>query len=450
MGTEEALERLYRRHRFGIKLGLHVEEALLQCLGHPERSYGCIHVTGTNGKGSVCAMIASMLTAAGKTPIGMYTSPHLVRFHERIQVNGQNVSDQDLDDLLNTIEPLAGEVARAVGQEPTFFECSTAMAFEYFRRRNVGLAVIEVGMGGRLDATNVIEPLVSVITDISLEHTAYLGNTVEAIAAEKAGIVKAGRPVVVGMLPPEAEEIVRRVAGEKGSPVVAAGQTVGVSLRHMDFSGMQVEVSTGRRCLGRVRLPLVGRFQVRNLAVALAAMETVEDVLGISFDDEVLRKGIEGTVWPARCQVLERDPPVILDGGHNPGAAKALAETLGALLGKKRLGLVVGMCADKDVRGFLKPFAGMARLVWVVPIPNERNMPGELIRAAAENLGLDVRLSTLNSALTEARDWARTENAAVCICGSLYLAGEVLKLWEEKQTGRSSRSRKVETGDDEK
>ncbi|MGQ9660722.1 MAG: bifunctional folylpolyglutamate synthase/dihydrofolate synthase [Kiritimatiellia bacterium] len=435
MATEEALQRLFRRHRFGIKLGLHVEQALLERLGHPERAYGSIHVTGTNGKGSVCAMIASVLGALHGPAVGLYTSPHLVRFHERIQVNGKNIPDADLDPLLTEIEKVAARVAVEVGQEPTFFECATAMAFEYFRRRGVKLAVIEVGMGGRLDATNVIVPLLSVITDISLEHTAYLGTTLEAIAAEKAGIVKEGRPVVVGDLPPEADDVIRAIAQEKHSPVLCAQEQIAVRLRSMDLSGLHLDISSPKRSLGNVHLPLTGLFQLNNVGVALSAIEVLEGVLGISFEDDALRAGLEHAVWPARCQVLEKDPPVILDGAHNPGAARALAETLRKILKRRKLALVFGMCADKDVQGFLRHFGGMTRILWVVPIPNERNMAPERIEEAARALGWETRRGSIPDALAEATAWARAGNAAVCICGSLYLAGEVLKLRETQSGG---------------
>jgi len=213
---KNALERLYKRQTFGIKPGLDVIRALLARLDNPERSYGVIHVAGTNGKGSVCAMIDSVLRATGCT-VGLYTSPHLVSFNERFCVNGVQICDDDLFGLIEQIERISSEVADELKREPTFFECSTAMAFEYFRKKGVKLAVIEVGMGGRLDATNVVMPLVSVITRVSLEHMAYLGHDVVSIAFEKAGIIKPGKPVICGATDEKALDVMKQISKDYGT-----------------------------------------------------------------------------------------------------------------------------------------------------------------------------------------------------------------------------------------
>jgi len=422
-----ALADLYRRHTFGIKLGLHVESALLERLGEPQRAYGVVHVAGTNGKGSVCALVESALRAAGLRT-GLYTSPHLVRINERIGVAGQAIGDADLLSLIRDMAEPAQAVAQQLGQEPTFFEFVTALAFEHFRRKEVRIAVVEVGMGGRLDATNVVEPLASVITGIGLEHTAYLGPDLPAVTREKAGIIKKGRPVICGKLDGEALQVVRGIAAERGAPLILAPERVSVSLVREDIHGQKVRVESTDASYGVWQLPLAGRHQLDNLATAVAALETLQDTLGVPFDAQALRKGIEGAVWPGRFQVLQDDPVVIADGAHNPQAAGVLAESLERLLKRKPVGLVLGMCADKDVKGFLGAFRSVARRLWIVPVRSERNRPAEDIRAAAEGMGWDIVSCDLTTAMGEAEAWARQSGGAVCVTGSLFLVGEVLEM----------------------
>lgn len=423
--VSDAVQRLYRRRRFGMKLGLHVEEALLAHLGNPERSYGCIHVAGTNGKGSVCAILHAILHAASFS-VGLYTSPHLVRFNERFVVAGEEVPDDELSLLVGLVERTAGEVALEIGQEPTFFECATAMALEHFRRRRVDLAVIETGMGGRLDATNTVEPLVSAITRIGLEHTAYLGDSLAAIAAEKAGIVKPGVPVVAGMMADDAMDVVRRTAAGLDCRLVEAGKHVSVRAKSRSLDGQKLSAETESASYGTVQFPLLGEHQVENLATALTVVDVLRDVAGLDIGDDAVVEGISSVKWPGRAQVLRREPPLILDGAHNLCAARALADTLSAALDGRPLGLITGMCGDKDVRGFLRSFSGLARRLWVVGIRNERDMPSEAVLAAGNEFGMECEATDLHDALRRANDWAKSNGAAICVTGSLFLAGELL------------------------
>ena len=428
--NREALERLYKRQTFGIKPGLDVIEALLLKLGNPDRSFGCIHVAGTNGKGSVCAMLDSVLRAAGGK-IGLYTSPHLVSFNERICVDGTPVSNDELAVLIEKVEKAAGEVSVELKREPTFFECGTAMAFDYFRQRGVSLAVVEVGMGGRLDATNAITPLVSVITRVSLEHAMYLGKDVESIAFEKAGIIKSRRPVICGAMDEEALDVIKRVAKEKGAPFFSASENAAIKVVSADLSGQKVNVETANASYGMMKLPLIGPYQVENLATAITAVEVLGNIAGTGIESEKIKAGIAAARWKGRFQVLRTDPPVILDGAHNPGAAEALAATLRVMLKGKPVGLVAGMCGDKDVNGFVKPLGSVVKRLWVVPLKSERNMPVGTIAAAGKAMGWPVTETTLQRALVEAEDWARNAGGAVCIAGSLFLAGEVLEMRED-------------------
>lgn len=424
------MARLCARPPHVIKLGLECITELLDRLGRPQAALPAIHVAGTNGKGSVCAMLDAVLRAAGLR-VGLYTSPHLVRFNERIRVNGVPIDDAALAELLLAVEVAEGKgPGLPGGRAATFFEFTTALAFEHFRRMAVEIAVLETGLGGRLDATNVVTPLVSVITRLGMEHTALLGNTLEQIAGEKAGIIKPGRPVVYAGGEPEPLAVIQDIAGRLKAPLILAPETVAVRRMSQDIRGQKIALETASGAWPPARLPLIGRHQLENVAVAVAALEALQETTGIALAPEVVARGLESVGWPARCQLLEEDPPLLLDSAHNPQAAAALAGTLREVLAGRPLGLVFGLLADKDAAGFLGALAPLVRRGWVVPLPSERNMPLDRLRAAARAAGMEVGENTLADALAEARPWARREGGLVCVAGSLVLAGEVLKARE--------------------
>ena len=422
----KSTERLFLRRQFGIKPGLDNTRALLSALNNPERAFACIHVAGTNGKGSVCAMVASVLQRAG-LKVGLYTSPHLVRFNERFRVDGKDVDDVQLQVLLDIVETAAETVAQKTGADATFFECSTAIAFEHFRREGVHVAVIETGLGGRLDATNVVQPIATAITRVSLEHTVYLGDTLEAVAGEKCGIIKDGVPVVCGDNEDDVVTVVRRVAADRGAPLILARDAVSVAVGAVSADGQAVTVETADASYGKIKLPLNGIYQVENLATAVVLAETAAGQLGLRLPEKIVKEGIAATRWSGRLMTLSEAPQVFLDGAHNPGAASALAASLRQLVQERPLGLVLGMCDDKSASEFLKPFRGLVRRLWCVPIPNERNMPVEQLEAAAKDCGFEaVRSDDVMQGLECARSWATEEEGAVCVLGSLFLVGEVL------------------------
>lgn len=425
MELQVGLDRLFKRHRFGIKMGLDIEPAILELLGNPERAFPVIHIAGTNGKGSTSAIISSVLIKAGYK-VGLYTSPHLVSFNERFQVDAVSITDAELLELVRQIESVASEVAVTVGQEPTFFECATAMAFEHFKRNKVDIAVIETGMGGRLDATNVVAPLVSVITRISLEHTEYLGDNLAAIAFEKAGIIKQDRPVVIGAMDEEALDVIKRTAKERGSLCLNSVEHASIRSKSTDLTGQKVTIDTNSYSYGTVKFPLLGKFQLENLATAISVIDTLRDTIQIKVSEEAVKGGVASTIWPGRCQVIKSDPPVILDGAHNPDAAKALADVLKDNAAGRSVGLIVGMCGDKDPQQFLQYLSRITSELWIVPIDNERNMPTELVLNAATAVGLPATTAPLSKAMQQAESWAKAENGIVCITGSLFLVGEVL------------------------
>ena len=431
-----SLERLYALRTLGIKPGLDAERALLERLGNPHLGFAALHVAGTNGKGSVCAMLDQVLRTTGLT-IGLYTSPHLVRFNERIQVNGTCITDAELAELFDFLEPHAAAVAAgAGGRETTFFEFTTALAFEHFRRRGVRLAVVETGMGGRLDATNVVTPLLAVITRIGLEHTQYLGPTLAAIAGEKAGIVKPGRPVVCGATPEEAQAVIRAAARERDAAFVDAAAAVTVRRVAQDLAGQKLAISSAAADYGRVALPLLGRHQLENVAAVIAALETLATVSPLRLAPEAVRQGLAQVRWPGRLEVLARDPPVILDGAHNPDGARGLAAALKELFKRQPLGLVWGMCDDKDAAGFAAALGDRVKQCWAVPLQTERGLAPAKLAALARARGWPVQEASVPAALAAASAWATANRGAACIAGSLFLAGEVLALRgsHEKET----------------
>ena len=423
----EAIERLYRRRRFGMKPGLEIETALLERLGNPHRRYLSVHIAGTNGKGSVAAMLDCILSAAGYRT-GRYTSPHLVHFNERFCINGQPIDDDKLARTVELVEALSTDVGAVEGKEPTFFECSTAIAFSYFGNEGVDVAILETGMGGRLDATNVVTPLLSVITRIGIEHAAFLGHDLETIAGEKAGIIKPGRPVVCGAMDATAAAVVRRTANDLGAVFVDAAENVSIRIKNEDLGGQTLSMDTDAASYGAVRLPLVGRHQAENAATAVATADALVSLCGMEIDERAVKKGLESVQWPGRFQLIRESPPVILDGAHNPDAARALAATVRKLAAKRPVGLVVGMCADKDAKAFLSAFGGGVDKLWVVPIRNERCMSPQILRSVGSGLGMDVEETDLVCARESAVQWASDRGGVVCITGSLFLVGEVLEI----------------------
>lgn len=424
MSLSENLKRLYALRTFGVKPGLDPTIALLDRMGNPHHAFVSIHVAGTNGKGSVCAMLESVLREAGLR-VGLYTSPHLVRFNERIRVDGQDISDDELAGLFEAMELHASAVAKG-GRELTFFEFTTALAFEQFRRRKVQVAVVETGMGGRLDSTNVVLPLVSVITRIGMDHMAYLGDTIEAIAGEKAGIIKAERPVVCGAMPEEAREVIRRVALERMAPWTDASETVTVRRVSQGIEGQKLAIAGADQDYGTVTVKLLGRHQLENCATVMATLEVLAGCSPLRLPVETIRNGLQAVAWPGRLQVLETDPPVILDGAHNPDGARALAVTLKELFKKRKIGLVWGMCGDKDALGFAKALGGTVKRCWCVPIDSERSVEPKTLLQIARTEGWQAEVTSVTLAREQAKAWATDNNGVVCIAGSLFLAGEVL------------------------
>jgi dihydrofolate synthase/folylpolyglutamate synthase len=381
----------------------------LERLGHPERRYPCLHIAGTNGKGSVAAMLHAMLAAAGYRT-GLYTSPHLVELTERIRVGGREVSRDEL-------VALAGEVravATARGIDLTFFEFLTVLAFLHFAHQHVAAAVVEVGLGGRLDATNVIDPLVSVITTIGRDHTQWLGESITAIAAEKGGIIKPGRPLVLGQIRAEALAVLRRLAAERDAPASALGTEYRIS-----GTGPFVFEGLGWR-LADLCVGLSGTYQRDNAATALAALATVGRQLRV--DETAVRQGLADVRWPGRLEIVGRVPLTILDGAHNPDGAAVLARELPALLGGRRLHLLFAVMGDKDWQPMVDVLAPLCASVVVTEVFRPRGARAAQVAAAFQTPGPVTAEPDVERAWAAVRARAG-RHEAILAAGSLFLIG---------------------------
>jgi len=423
--ADQVLARLGTLHPKRIDLSLGRLNRLLAALGNPEKKLPpVIHVAGTNGKGSTVAFLRAMLEAAGKR-VHAYTSPHLVHFHERIRLSGKIVSDEALAAALE-------ETERAnAGEEITFFEISTAAALLLFSREDADVLLLEVGLGGRLDATNVIEkPLATVVTPVSIDHTEYLGPTLEHIAAEKAGIFKRGSPAVIARQDSSALAVLERAARKAASPLFISGEQW-----HMHEEGGRLVFSDEHGLLDLPRPRLFGRHQIENAGTAVATLRAVPS-LGIPAS--AIEAGLQKADWPARMQnlsggklaeILPAGSELWLDGGHNAAGADAVAAAVGEMEERvpRPLVLIAGMLTTKSAEDFLARFSGIARYVFGVSPPGEASRPASEIVSAARKVDIQAEAATgVLDALARVKNLKLSAPPRVLITGSLYLAGEVL------------------------
>ncbi|MCE5262095.1 MAG: bifunctional folylpolyglutamate synthase/dihydrofolate synthase [Deltaproteobacteria bacterium] len=423
MNYRETLAYLAGLNPMGIRLGLDAIRSLLGQLGNPQESFPSVLIAGTNGKGSVAAMTASILQAAGFRT-GLYTSPDLIDLRERIRIDGRMIGRAEM-------AACAEEIRVRLREEVSYFEFLTAIAFLYFQQQKVDVAVLEVGLGGRLDATNVVTPLVSVITNISLEHRAYLGNTLVEIAREKAGIIKEGgicltaarQKVVIGLL----EAICR----ERGARLFRVGKEIRATI-HRDGTFSYRGIGRPHE---RLRSPLAGRHQIANAALALAAVEQLGES-GFRVAEEAVLRGLKRTRWPGRLEILRRAPMLIADGAHNPAGAATLSRALRNDFPHRRLILLFGVLGDKDYRTMARRLFPLADRVIVTRPHSERALSPDRLRACA---GYAARVEVIEdprSALRRALKLAG-EDDLVCAAGSLYLVGEIKKLMRTMNAGPS-------------
>jgi dihydrofolate synthase/folylpolyglutamate synthase len=421
MTHEEALEYLRGRERFGIKFGLENIGRLAEALGRPERRYDSLLVAGTNGKGSTVALVDSMLRASGLSA-GRYTSPHIRFLEERIHVEGRPVSPDDLASAVTRVARAAESLWRSESETsaPTFFEAVTAAAFLTFADKGVDVAVLEVGMGGRYDATNVAPASVSVIAPIGFDHERFLGGTLAAIASEKAAIIKEGRPVVVGRLEPDALEVVRREAEAKQATLVEALRGIELEAEESE-QGFRVRLKTPARDYGVLELPLRGVHQLDNLALAVRTAEVYrQDALEAAH----VARGVAATVWPGRLQRIDGAPPLLLDAAHNVMAVEALARHLESHPHRKRV-LLFGVMKDKRVREMLDRLVPLvSHFIATRPAMSRAREPEQLARWARERGVPAESERSPAAALARARELAGPDGE-VLVAGSIFLLGEI-------------------------
>ncbi len=442
MSYENAVARMYAlghelAHTASHKFDLKYMRVLLNALEHPERRVPGVLIAGTNGKGSTAATLASILQASGLRT-GLYTSPHLVRINERIRINGAAIADNDFALLHDMVDRTAERLVTEgeLPWHPSFFEMLTAMAFEYFSRKKTDIAVLEVGMGGRLDATNVIEPRVSVITDISLDHQKFLGNTVAEIAREKAGILRANGVAVLLPQQREVNDVIGNAVLELGSHAVSAVPYVPPVSPGSDNYLVSNAASPSYRyplqVMGdeiTVETPLIGRHQLRNVALAIAAAEELSRQ-GFPITSRSIEVGVRNTRWPGRFHVLpvaKSSAEIIFDVAHNPAGAWALRSTLSALYEERPLTFVFGAMQDKAVREIAEILFPMAAHVVATQAENPRSATPADIREAASRIATDIEdAADVADALSCAKMLAGP-NGTIVVTGSIYVVGEAMR-----------------------
>ncbi|MBN1231544.1 MAG: bifunctional folylpolyglutamate synthase/dihydrofolate synthase [Anaerolineales bacterium] len=398
---------------------------IMELMGNPHIKYPIIHVAGTKGKGSVCAICSSVLKECGyKT--GLYTSPHLQYFEERIQVSEQTVSRSEFAGLVKRIKPFVTQIPGI-----TTFEITTALAFQYFAEQQVDAAVIEVGLGGRLDATNVCEPQVTVITSLSLDHTGILGNTLAAIAGEKGGIIKPGVPLVTSPQKTEAMQVIERICGERDAPLIITEHDYPYRILSRKIDHQVVEYNSANERPRKLKLSLLGDHQAENGASAFAALHEF-DRLVLPISKAGLRKGFRKVFWPGRFEILQKKPLVIVDSAHNPYSAEKLSQTLKDYFPAKRLVLLVGVSADKDLRGIIGPFLGETDHIITAQSTHPRAMPaGDLADIAKEMFKKVNSACSVEAALRMALEYTDRDHVLICY-GSVFIAAAFREVWFSK------------------
>jgi dihydrofolate synthase/folylpolyglutamate synthase len=419
---DKALSYLYDLQKYGIKFGLSSTSNLLARLGNPHKNLKAVHIAGTNGKGSTAAMLSAVLTRIGMQ-VGLYTSPHLVRFNERFRINDQDMDDRGIMDVFLRVKEVVDE-----REPPTFFEMTTAMALCLFAERGVDWMILEVGMGGRLDATNVIQPQITIINNVGLDHQEFLGFTLGRIAREKAGIIKQGVPLITAVKQPVALAVIKERCSALAAPCYRVGRQIKVRTkgkRLFSYRGLKWRLDS-------LQLPLAGRHQVLNAATALGALEVLEQLGRLHPTKEQVQEGLSKTRWPGRLEWFSEDPPVLLDGAHNNAGIVSLRKALQEEYAYKRLIIVLAIMADKDLRGMLHRLAPVADHIILTRPRYERAAEPESLREMAGEFANRTELvRSVRQALKRAMTMATSEDLVV-VTGSLYFIGEVKEISEEQ------------------
>ena len=415
MTPEEALSYIHSVCWKGSIPGLSRTRELLEKMGNPQNQLQFVHIAGTNGKGSTAAMTASILRKAGYRT-GLYTSPYIFRFHERMQVDGQCISDEELAEITEFVKPLA----ESMEDHPTEFELVTCIAMEYFKRHHCDVVSLEVGMGGELDSTNVIQsPLVAVLTNIGLDHTEFLGDTLEKICETKSKIIKPGTIAVTYREKPSVEAVIDARCKEVGAKWMPAD----FDSIHLVSASLEGQVFDWGPYLG-IHLPLLGKHQLYNAAVVLTIVKALRE-RGLEISDEAMRQGIASVSWPGRFELVARNPLFIVDGGHNPQCIEALVNNVREYLGGKRLTILTGVLADKDYGDMYQDMAQYAAEFVTVTPPNPRALPAQELKAYLERFGKPVTAcDTVAEGVALAKKLAGADGVVLAY-GSLYMVGDI-------------------------
>ncbi|MFO7944553.1 MAG: folylpolyglutamate synthase/dihydrofolate synthase family protein [Anaerolineales bacterium] len=438
---QETLDYIYsfvdfsRTHQENLKpenFDLDRMRTFMERIENPEKDFQSLHIAGSKGKGSVSAFCSHVLAEAGYQ-VGLYTSPHLKDFEERIQINHQPISRSDLVELMDELKPVIETIPRL-----TTFEITTGLGYLYFSRHNVDIAVVEVGLGGRLDSTNIITPLVSVITALYLDHTSILGETLPKIAREKAGIIKLGVPIVLAPQEESARDVVKEIADERNAPLIEVGKDYVFQPLHASLEGQSFLIGENPDTLEdegeKIQIPLLGRYQIENAATAYAALRTLSKRgLLISMGD--IRDGIAGTVWPARFEIAQRSPPVIFDAAHNPSAIAKLRETVDQFFPQKSMILVFGISEDKALKGMFAELLPRTRLLICTQATHPRAMDPDLMAKKAADYECETKVvhdvgDALEQALQDAGD-----DHLILVTGSIFVAASARIAWKERGLG---------------
>lgn len=431
MTYKEAMDYISNVGKFGSNYGLERTFRLLEILGNPHEKIKLIHIAGTNGKGSTTAMITKILRGFGYK-VGMYTSPYLEEFEERIQIDGENINKDILVNLLEEVKIAINKVIEEGYEHPTEFEIITALMFLHFYNEKVDYGVIEVGLGGRLDSTNVLIPKVSVITSVSLDHINILGDNLKEIAKEKAGIIKDGVPVVVYPQKEDVEEVILKVAKEKNSKVHLVKKESGelIDINYKDIY-QNVEVK-GHKNTYKIKLPLLGEHQILNLSVALNTIEVLCEVENIELNKDLIEKSLEDVKWIGRLEVLRKKPTIVIDGAHNIDGIKSLRKNIENYFNFNKIYLLLGILADKQVEEMIEEITPIAEKVYALTPHSERaelseDLKDAILKYNPNTIALESYEEAFLSALKEAK-----EEDLILISGSLYMIGDMRKIITRK------------------
>ncbi len=424
MKYENMLKWLYNRFGIRIKYDLKRINHLLDLLNHPENNFRTIHVAGSKGKGSVSAFLASIFKEA-KYKTGLYTSPHLNRYTERFQINGKEINKTEIASIFSKIiKIIDDENWVKYGGIPTFFEITTSMAFQYFYDNNIDIAVIEVGLGGRLDATNVIKPMASIITNIGLEHTELLGNTLAKIAREKAGIIKNNIPVFTGELEEEPLTVIKEIALENNSELFCLNKDIFIKNIKINKTGTGFDLKNKYAYIKNIHIPLIGDFQAINSSLAITSIQYLTEKGIISVPNEVILNGIKKTQWPGRFEIVRKNPMIIVDGAHTLESSLVIKNNIINLFSGKKFTIIFGVMKDKRVDDIIKTLSSISDVFIITRPDTIRAMPPNTIKNIAVKY-IDKIYETDN--IKESLKLATKQKKDILIIGSIYLAGEALR-----------------------